>query len=256
MLLLTLALQCFGFSTLEPIQLAPDPYPLTFLSAEAASAKVEAASPYATQSPNISTEQALLIAGHHDQADPIPTPGIALAEPFANAGHVHPAPPARSKPALRAPPPGKSHQTNATPVVYARFKLDSPVAPNTGPGKYSGLTDEQFAQEIARRAEKKIGGTGAAAGSRKHSYAERFMKRYQKMTKQRTHLEVEESYLNGQIKPRGTPGSARPDLYDPITGNVYDYKFTTNPGNGISSRQQFHNAVNLPKTGQQVEINP
>lgn len=131
--LVTLALLCFGFSTPEPIQLAPDPYPSTFLSAEAKNTKEEAASPYTTHSPNISTEQALLIAGHHDQADPIPTPGIALAEPFANAGHVHPAPPARSKPALRAPPPGKSHQTNATPVVYARFELDSPVAPNNAP---------------------------------------------------------------------------------------------------------------------------
>jgi hypothetical protein len=82
------------------------------------------------------------------------------------------------------------------------------------------------------------------------------MKRYQRRTRQRSHLKVEESYLNGQIKPRGTPGSARPDLYDPITGDVYDYKFTTNPGNGISSRQQIHNANNLPKIGQQVEINP
>jgi len=34
------------------------------------------------------------------------------------------------KPALRGPPPAESTQTNATPVIYARIELDSPVAPN------------------------------------------------------------------------------------------------------------------------------
>lgn len=37
-----------------------------------------------------------------------------------------------SKPALRGPPPTESTRTNETPDVYARFKLDSPVAPNKG----------------------------------------------------------------------------------------------------------------------------
>jgi len=69
-------------------------------------------------------------------------------------------------------------------------------------------------------------------------------------------LEVEASYLGGARVPRGTAGSARPDLYDPLTGNVFDYKFTIRPGRGIPLRQQNRNAANLPRVGQQLEINP
>jgi len=120
----------------------------------------------------------------------------------------------------------------------------------------SALTDENFAKEIARRAERRVGGSGSVAGTKKHSYAEKLMKRYQKSTGQRTHLEVEESYWAGQRVSRGESGSARPDLYDPNTGNVYDYKFTNQPGNGLCAGQVAHNANNLPVVGAQVEINP
>jgi hypothetical protein len=53
-----------------------------------------------------------------------------------------------------------------------------------------------------------------------------------------------------------TPGSARPDVYDPVTGRVNDYKFTINPGRGIPARQQANNTRNLPHVTSQTEINP
>lgn len=84
------------------------------------------------------------------------------------------------------------------------------------------------------------------------------MQCYQKMTGQRTHLETETSYLNRNPIPvsRGAKGSARPDVYDPTTGTIYDYKFVKNPGRGISQRQQNHNSNNVPNVTNQIEINP
>lgn len=124
--------------------------------------------------------------------------------------------------------------------------------------KLNTLSDKDFLTEIARRAEKKIGGTGPVNGSKKHSYADKLLQRYQKTTGQRTHLETETSYLNKNPIPvnRGTKGSARPDVYDPITGTIYDYKFVKNPGKGISQRQQNHNSNNVPFVTNQIEINP
>jgi RHS repeat-associated protein len=123
-------------------------------------------------------------------------------------------------------------------------------------GRYANHTDAQFLREIASRAEAKVGGTGAVAGTHKHAYADRLLERYQSMTGQRQHLLREQSYLNGQPVPRGTAGSARPDVYDPGSGAVYDYKFTVNPGRGIPARQQGNNARNLPNVTSQTEINP
>lgn len=46
------------------------------------------------------------------------------------------------------------------------------------------------------------------------------------------------------------------DVYDPDTGEVYDFKFTIRPGRGIPARQQKKNLGNLPKVKNQTEINP
>jgi hypothetical protein len=123
-------------------------------------------------------------------------------------------------------------------------------------GRYVNHTDGQFLGEIAARAESKIGGTGAVAGTHKHTYAEELLDRYQSMTGQRQNLVTERSFLNGQQVPRGSAGSARPDVYDPASGAVYDYKFTINPGRGIPAVQQSNNARNLPHVTSQTEINP
>ncbi|MGZ0077852.1 RHS repeat-associated core domain-containing protein [Methylomonas sp. YC3] len=70
-------------------------------------------------------------------------------------------------------------------------------------GGYSNYSDEQFITEIARRSEQKVGGTGAVAGTHKHTYAEKLMNRYQRMTGQRQNLVTEQSYLGGVQVPRG-----------------------------------------------------
>jgi hypothetical protein len=127
------------------------------------------------------------------------------------------------------------------------------------PSKTSGyfkLSDAAFLKEIARRAERKIRATGAVAGSRKHSYAERLTNRYQRLTGQRRNLVTEQSYLNGAQVSRGTTGSVRPDVYDPSSGAIYDYKFTVRPRRGMSLRQQGRNLRNVPHVTSQSEINP
>lgn len=99
-------------------------------------------------------------------------------------------------------------------------------------------------------------GSGPVQGSKKHSYADKLMRRYQKMTGQKTHLETETSYLGGNQVSRGTLGSARPDVYNPQTGEVFDYKFTRNSTSPISQRQQQNNINNLPKVSSQTAIHP
>ncbi len=56
--------------------------------------------------------------------------------------------------------------------------------------------------------------------------------------------------------PYSTKGSARPDVYDVLSGVVYDYKYVKNPGLGIPYRQQNNNLRNLPYVTNQIEINP
>jgi RHS repeat-associated protein len=100
----------------------------------------------------------------------------------------------------------------------------------------AGRSNGSLVQEIATRAEKKIGGTGAVAGTKKHTYARDLLNRYQSIYGDRG-LEAEKSWLNGNRVNYGTSGSARIDVRDVNTGEVWDCKFTTNPGNGLSQSQ-------------------
>lgn len=67
---------------------------------------------------------------------------------------------------------------------------------------------------------------------------------------------TEQSYLGGAPVARGTAGSARPDVYDPAEGIVYDYKFVMKPGRGISKWQADKNANNVPGVNLTIEVNP
>lgn len=128
----------------------------------------------------------------------------------------------------------------------------------------ASLSDKDLVKKIASKSEKwgvknKHGaaGTGPVQGSKKHSYADKLLQRYQRMTGQKTHLAVEKSYLKGVQVPKGTAGSARPDVYNKNTGEVLDYKFTKDPNGPISSRQQTNNNNNLPiKPPSQTAIHP
>ena len=129
----------------------------------------------------------------------------------------------------------------------------------------ASLSDKDFVKRIAEKAErwgiksgKGVAGSGHAQGSSKHAYADALLQRYQRMTGQKTDLMSETSFLNRnpQPVPRGTAGSARPDVYNPKTGEVFDYKFTKNSSNPISNAQQAHNLQNLPKVTSQTAIHP
>ena len=55
----------------------------------------------------------------------------------------------------------------------------------------------------------------------------------------------------------GEKGSVRLDVYDTKTGDVYDYKFTQNPGRGVSLKQQDKIRREGPgNTRNILEINP
>ncbi|MGW1780402.1 polymorphic toxin-type HINT domain-containing protein [Streptomyces sp. NPDC002143] len=143
-----------------------------------------------------------------------------------------------------------------TPVLV--HNCGGGVAPNgqlcacNGSANPSNL---ELIQAIAARAENKVGGSGAVAGTKKHTYAEKLLNRYQGIYGSRG-LVAEQSYLNGVAVPKGTKGSARPDVYDPAAGIIYDYKFLVNPGLGIGQRQANLNANQVPGAWLTIEVNP
>ncbi|MCZ9348131.1 HINT domain-containing protein, partial [Streptomyces sp. TRM76130] len=144
----------------------------------------------------------------------------------------------------------------ATPVSV--HNCGGGVAPNGQPCACNGSTNPSnldFIQAIATRAEAKVGGSGAVAGTKKHAYADKLLTRYQGIYGSRG-LVTEQSYLNGAVVPHGTAGSARPDVYDPATGIIYDYKFLMNPGRGIGQRQANLNANHVPGAWLTIEVNP
>ncbi|MDT8717968.1 peptidoglycan-binding protein [Clostridium sp. 19966] len=120
----------------------------------------------------------------------------------------------------------------------------------------SQMSNEQLVQEIATRANNKIGGTGSVAGTLKHSYAKELLDRYQSIFGYRG-LETETSWLRRNSAKYGTKGSARIDVLDTINNTAYDYKFTINPGRGLSQSQINKIFSNGPNYLQYVkEVNP
>ncbi|MEU3743772.1 MULTISPECIES: RHS repeat-associated core domain-containing protein [Streptomyces] len=145
---------------------------------------------------------------------------------------------------------------DATPVLV--HNCSGGVAPNGQPCACNGSTDPsnlELIQAIATRAEAKVGGSGAVAGTKKHAYADKLLTRYQGIYGSRG-LVTEQSYLNGAVVPHGTAGSARPDVYDPAEGIIYDYKFLLHPGRGIGQRQANLNARHVPGAWLTIEVNP
>jgi hypothetical protein len=88
-------------------------------------------------------------------------------------------------------------------------------------------TNAELVQDIATRAEAKIGGTGRFAGTDKHVYAKKLLDRYQDIFGQRG-LQTELSVIGGREVPYGTAGSVRLDVLEGNVANpnaIYDYKF-------------------------------
>ena len=111
-----------------------------------------------------------------------------------------------------------------------------------------------FLQNVANRAEAKgirdgwgQMGTGPRQGTLKHSYADRLVVRYQRMTGEQSAIRTEVTQRNGMPAPRNSLGSSRADAFsDPAlgsTGEVGDYKVTPL---GISPDQMSNYNQNFP----------
>ena len=117
-------------------------------------------------------------------------------------------------------------------------------------------TNEQLVKDVASRAERKIGGTGRVAGTKKHNYANRLLKRYQQRYGDRG-LRTEVTYKGRKSASYGTKGSVRIDVYDTKRKVAYDYKFTQNKGRALSRRQVRKIKKNGPTGFVRVkEVNP
>ncbi|MHC4331614.1 MAG: hypothetical protein ACYSWW_26210, partial [Planctomycetota bacterium] len=73
-----------------------------------------------------------------------------------------------------------------------------------------------------------VGLSKRTIGTKKHKYSKDLLLRHQKIFGQRGLL-PESSWLNGSRVPYGTRGSVRLDVFDPVTGMIWDYKFGIMP---------------------------
>ena len=94
-------------------------------------------------------------------------------------------------------------------------------------------TNAQLVDEIGTRSRgwaqrKQLTGSARALGSRQHKHAKDVLDRYQRMFGDRG-LATERSFIDGLEVPYGSKGSARLDVLDTITGDVWDYKFGVTP---------------------------
>jgi len=126
------------------------------------------------------------------------------------------------------------HQENGS--AGYDFAPDSLLAAKGG----TTWTARDFVQEVATRAEKKIGGTGAVPGTEKHAYAAELIDRYQsRFGPVGGGLATEQSYLGGAHLGRSInlPGSVRLDVVEGAVTSpsaVFDFKFTINPNPVLS----------------------
>ncbi len=87
------------------------------------------------------------------------------------------------------------------------------------------LTNEQIVMKAADKANKAIPGIGHVAGTKKHTYAENLIERYQKIYGDRG-LKTNEYFNNGP----GNRGFL--DVHDIQNKIIYDFKFGKNPKMG------------------------
>jgi RHS repeat-associated protein len=117
-------------------------------------------------------------------------------------------------------------------------------------------TNAQLVQDIAVRAERKIGGTGAVPGTKKHGYAKKLLNRYQDIYGDRG-LRAEVSVIDRRVVDYGTSGSVRIDVLEGgilNPSNVYDYKFgrTGLTNSRVNQIRSVGNYPNVPI----IEVRP
>ena len=145
----------------------------------------------------------------------------------------------------------------AAPIQTSKSSADNGRIALEKHGKkpISEMSDHEFVQSIANRADRISSEKGSVMGTRKHQHAEELAIRYQDRTGDRRHLELEQRYIRGDEWKQGDglKGSVKPDVYDPTTGTVWDYKF----GNAQLQPSQVQRLeARMPKLdGQPVTVN-
>ena len=153
---------------------------------------------------------------------------VFIGTEFGQAGRVAQVGRTASRPQLLLP-------AGRQPVALLPEAAES-LAAKTGPR----WTAQDFVQEVATRAERKIGGTGAVAGTQKHAYAAELIERYQRrFGPVGGGLATEQSYLGGAYLGRSVnlPGSVRLDVVEGTLTSpsaVFEFKFTINPNPVLS----------------------
>ena len=134
-------------------------------------------------------------------------------------------------------------QKKAVSVVRKSKKVSRPHA------------NRKLVQEVANRAERKIGSPGRVAGIKKHAYSKKLLDRYQRRYGDRG-LRTEISYYGGKIDDKRRKGNTRLDVHDEKRNIVYDFKFVKNPGKGLSKKQKNKIRSHGPNGARIIEINP
>ena len=164
------------------------------------------------------------------------------------------------KPVATPKVPTQGASSSTTTMTQERW--DSIRAPLSAEKPIHQLTTQEFLVEVTTRAEHKIGGVGAVAGTKKHAYARRLADRHERLYGKHhgsRGLELEAPYKGGELLRRGDSslGSVRLDAYDTTTNVVYDFKFVQNPGKGLKSAQVRKIKTQGPeKITDVIEINP
>ena len=107
-------------------------------------------------------------------------------------------------------------------VVKAETKN---VTKKAGTQIVKSLSNEEIVKKAAQKANKAIPGIGHVVGTKKHTYAEKLIERYQKMYGDRG-LKTNEFFNNGT----GNRGFL--DVHDTKNNIIYDFKFGKNPKMG------------------------
>ena len=125
------------------------------------------------------------------------------------------------------------------------------------PGQARAAANGTLVRSIAARAQawahrNALAGTARQIGTAKHAYAMALLRRYQSLFGSRG-LVAEVSYLEGERVEYGTSGSARLDVMDVRTREVWDYKFGAR---GLSPGQRLKILIQGPAGALVREVRP
>lgn len=108
--------------------------------------------------------------------------------------------------------PSRTRDVPTTKTSLDSLGLEGRAGRSTKPVR--DMSDREYVQSLADRADKRFEGKGPRVGTQKHKYAEQVHKRYQRMTGERQHIEAEKRFSKGRQWEEGmdVKGSSRADI--------------------------------------------